>query len=151
MKDSISISLARLDRETRARRGTSRSEIAGHIVDCRVVINKGRTATYWKLDGENSSYNTVWAALMKAANPKLTPEERRRLDELRKGAIYDGRTCLSIYWHKTEADAEEHGRLVKKLGLTYNGGMFHGMECGREPGRDSFDREAKIKLYATTE
>ena len=79
----------------------------------------------------------------------LTKKELARMYELRKKAEYDGRICFCIYWHTNEAEAEEHGALVRKAGYTYNGGYFHGTGCGREKYRDYTDKEG-VRHYAVT-
>lgn len=80
----------------------------------------------------------------------LTKAEGKRLSELKDQAKYDGRCALSIWWHTDEALADEHGKLVEKTGATYNGGWFHGMECGREKTRDYMADDGTMR-YAVTE
>jgi hypothetical protein len=54
------------------------------------------------------------------------------------------RICFGIYWFRTEAEANIYAAAVTEAGLTYNGGWFHGMPCGRDK---SFDKEG---LFAVT-
>lgn len=61
----------------------------------------------------------------------------------------DSRICFSIYYYDSEEKADEAGKLVRQLGYTYNGGMFDGMPCGREPSWD-YTEDGK-KLYAVTQ
>lgn len=62
---------------------------------------------------------------------------------------YDSRICFGIVYFKTEEDADRYAAEVKRLGLTYNGGYFHGMPCGREKTWDHVDAELG-QLYAVT-
>lgn len=58
---------------------------------------------------------------------------RKRVGELEKNATHiDSRICFGIIWFETEKEAIEYGKLMNELGVTYNGGMFHGMLCGRD-------------------
>lgn len=60
----------------------------------------------------------------------------------------DSRICFSIAWYATEAEAKQHDRLARKAGDTYNGGFYHGMQCGRD---QTWDREVDgVKQYAAT-
>lgn len=45
--------------------------------------------------------------------------------------------------------AEEADQWTKAQGNEYNGGMFHGMSCGRDKTWDHVDKEGR-KLYAVT-
>lgn len=42
------------------------------------------------------------------------------------------RICFGIRWFATEAEADLYAAHVRKEGITYNGGWFHGMMCGRD-------------------
>jgi hypothetical protein len=59
------------------------------------------------------------------------------------------RICFAIAYFLTEVEAKEYSALVKAQGYTYNGGMFHGMPCGRDSGFDYVDEELG-QLYAVT-
>jgi len=48
----------------------------------------------------------------------------------------DSRICFCIAYYKSEKDAEIVGAHYRESGYTYNGGLFHGMKCGREKSRD---------------
>lgn len=61
----------------------------------------------------------------------------------------DTRICFGIAYFLTEADADAYDAHVRALGLTYNGGWFHGMPCGRDKGWDRVDPELG-QLYAVT-
>jgi len=60
----------------------------------------------------------------------------------------DVRTCFAIAYFTNEADALAHADETK--GATYNGGMFHGMACGRDASWDYTDKRDGVKYYATT-
>lgn len=58
------------------------------------------------------------------------------------------RSCFGLFWFVKEDDAETYAAFVRHKGLTYNGGFFHGMKCGREK---QFDKETENgKLYAVS-
>lgn len=61
----------------------------------------------------------------------------------------DSRICFGIAYFSTESDAEAYAAHVKAMGLTYNGGFFDGMPCGRDSSRDYTDA-ALGKLFAVT-
>lgn len=62
----------------------------------------------------------------------------------------DSRICFAIQFFSTEADADTYAAHVRKLGITYNGGFFHGMPCGRDKTWDHVD--AKLgQLFAVTD
>lgn len=63
----------------------------------------------------------------------------------------EGRSAFGLSYFTSEADADAYAQHVREQGLTYNGGFFHGMPCGREPGRDSIDQTTGAKLYAVTD
>jgi hypothetical protein len=74
-----------------------------------------------------------------------------RLHQLESKCVKkDIRICFAIKFFKTEQDADEYAKQVRECGLTYNGGMFHGMPCGREKSWDHIDPELG-KLYAVTD
>lgn len=64
-------------------------------------------------------------------------------------AKIESRICLGVAYFFTEEDAQTYAKMVHERGDTYNGGYFHGMSCGREPGRDYTDK-ALGRLYAVT-
>lgn len=57
----------------------------------------------------------------------------------------ESRTCFGISWFATEAEADAYAAIVHEQGLTYNGGFFHGMPCGRDK---TWDTDG---LYAVTD
>lgn len=61
----------------------------------------------------------------------------------------DVRICFCIYFFYDEAKADEYAAYVEKKGFTYNGGMFHGMPCGRDKSFDKIDADGR-KMYAVT-
>jgi hypothetical protein len=61
----------------------------------------------------------------------------------------DSRICLGISYFLSEADAQAYAQEIVRRGHTYNGGFFHGMQCGREESRDYLDDELG-QLYAVT-
>lgn len=63
--------------------------------------------------------------------------------------IRDSRTCYGIYYFRTEAEAAQYDKIVRKRGDTYNGGYFHGMACGRDKTFD-YDDPKHGRLYAVT-
>jgi hypothetical protein len=79
----------------------------------------------------------------------LTKAERAEYVALKQEGRYDGRICLSIMFFTEEAKADRFGELSKKEGNTYNGGYFHGMECGREKERDYTDADG-VRWYGAT-
>lgn len=63
--------------------------------------------------------------------------------------FYDGRICLAVLYFDSLSDAELIAQKVKEKGLSYNGGWFDGMPCGRESARDYIDKDG-IKWYAVS-
>jgi hypothetical protein len=61
------------------------------------------------------------------------------------------RTCFGIAWFSNEADAEAYAEEVRKAGLRYNGGMYHGMRCGRADWFDLKPLGDEPALYAVTD
>ena len=62
---------------------------------------------------------------------------------------YDSRICFGIAYFKSETDAETYAAHVRKLGITYNGGYYHGMPCGRET---TWDHTVDgVKFFAVTD
>jgi len=51
----------------------------------------------------------------------------------------DSRICFAINYFTSEADADLFSADVLARGITYNGGWYDGMPCGREPGWDYTD------------
>jgi hypothetical protein len=62
---------------------------------------------------------------------------------------FDSRNCFGICFYKTATEADDAAVIVRKLGLTYNGGFFHGMPCGRATTWDYTD-ETLGPLFAVT-
>lgn len=62
----------------------------------------------------------------------------------------DGRICFGISYFKTETDAAAYAADVRERGLTYNGGYFDGMSCGRDTSFDHVD-PVLGQLYAVTD
>ena len=48
----------------------------------------------------------------------------------------DVRICFGIAWFEKEEDADRYAEEVVRKGLTYNGGWYHGMACGRDKSWD---------------
>lgn len=67
-----------------------------------------------------------------------------------KAVKHDSRICFGIAYFATEEDADAYAAVVKEQGLTYNGGWFHGMPCGRDKAFDHVDKETGQQLYAVT-
>jgi hypothetical protein len=80
----------------------------------------------------------------------LTKAERKEYEALLDKAQKDPRICLSVAYFDSKADAERFGELSRKAGNEYNGGWFHGMACGREPGRDFVAQASGTPRYAAT-
>lgn len=66
----------------------------------------------------------------------LTNIERQEFNELERLSTCEPRICFNLRIFEQEHHANRYGKLVRKLGYTYNGGLFHGMPCGREAARD---------------
>jgi hypothetical protein len=62
----------------------------------------------------------------------------------------DSRICFSIQYFSTEQDADTFAAYVRDRGITYNGGWFHGMACGRDKTWDHVDPTLG-QLYAVTD
>lgn len=62
---------------------------------------------------------------------------------------YDSRICFGIVYFATEADADAYALWVRQRGITYNGGYFHGMPCGRDKSFDHVDATLG-QVYAVT-
>ena len=60
------------------------------------------------------------------------------------------RICFGINWYELEEDAVRADKETRKQGNYYNGGMFHGMRCGRDRTWDYTDDDG-IKWYAVTD
>lgn len=75
---------------------------------------------------------------LNAADPPPTPVKR------------DSRICFGIAYFSTETDADRYAKDVRRRGLTYNGGYFHGAPCGRAGSFDHDDPQLG-RLYAVTE
>jgi len=66
-----------------------------------------------------------------------------------KAQASEARTCFAISWYTDEADAKKVADYVNLKGFTYNGGWYHGMECGREARFDFIGADGKL-YYAVT-
>lgn len=62
----------------------------------------------------------------------------------------ESRIAFGIAWFQSEEDAQLYAAEVKRRGVTYNGGFFHGMPCGRDSTWDYVDTELG-QLYAVTD
>jgi hypothetical protein len=62
----------------------------------------------------------------------------------------DSRICFGIKYFASEEEASRYAEWVKARELTYNGGFYHGMPCGRETVWDHIDKATGRKLYAVT-
>jgi hypothetical protein len=62
----------------------------------------------------------------------------------------DSRICFGIAYFATEAEADLYAADVVRRGVTYNGGWFDGMACGRDRSWDYTDADGR-RLYAVTE
>jgi hypothetical protein len=87
------------------------------------------------------------------ATTKVSANERNTMAKVSipKADKHDSRICFGISYFKSEKDADKYAAHVKKLGLTYNGGWFHGMPCGRDKNFDHVDRDTGVQLYAVTD
>lgn len=63
---------------------------------------------------------------------------------------HDSRICFGIAYFTSEADAAAYAASVRARGITYNGGYFDGMPCGRETTWDHVD-PALGPLFAVTD
>jgi len=62
----------------------------------------------------------------------------------------DSRICFAINYFTSEADADRFSDSVIKRGITYNGGWFDGMACGRDRTWDYTD-DTLGPLFAVTD
>ena len=62
----------------------------------------------------------------------------------------DDRICFGLAFFVTEAEADEYAVNVQAAGRKYNGGYFHGMDCGRSKGFDHTDEDG-VQYYAVTD
>jgi hypothetical protein len=60
----------------------------------------------------------------------------------------ESRNCFGIAWFTDEAEATRYAAAVVAAGLTYRGGMFDGMACGRDRAFDYDD--VRGRLFAVT-
>lgn len=90
--------------------------------------------------------------MAKKREPKITPEQRAAFDAWyafeTKSVKLDVRICFAIRYFDDEETAKAAG-LASAAVNTYNGGMFDGMACGRDPGFDYTTPEGR-KLFAVT-
>lgn len=76
--------------------------------------------------------------------------KRKKADAPPKPVRRDSRICFGIAYFVDEKEADAYAAWVEARGLTYNGGFFHGMACGREKGRDYTDKDG-ARFYAVTD
>jgi hypothetical protein len=66
----------------------------------------------------------------------------------------DSRICFGIAYFTSEADATAYAAHVRAKNVTYNGGFFHGMACGRDKTWDHVDQSGGYlhgkRLFAVT-
>lgn len=68
----------------------------------------------------------------------------KRIDE-------EQRIAFGITWFASEEDAQAYSAAVRACGVTYNGGWFHGMPCGRETRFDRKDADGNVTAFAVTD
>jgi hypothetical protein len=66
-------------------------------------------------------------------------KKRKRTVELPVPVKIDSRNCFGISYFASEADARAFAASVRARAETYNGGFYHGMQCGRDTGFDYTD------------
>ena len=91
---------------------------------------------------------------MKKSVRKIVPKPRSHpkpavYDFTKTAVKYDSRICFGIVYFATEKDADAYAAWVTAKGITYNGGFFHGMPCGRDTTWDHVDPKLG-QLYAVT-
>ena len=59
------------------------------------------------------------------------------------------RNCFGLAYFTDEETAIRAGEVITKSKATYNGGMFHGMPCGRDKTHDHVTADG-TKLFAVT-
>ena len=64
---------------------------------------------------------------------------KRKAELSAKAIDHDSRISFGITYFDNQADANEYSDVVKALGITYNGGFYHGMICGRDKGHDKYE------------
>lgn len=74
----------------------------------------------------------------------------RMLDLAEDRVEYEGRICFGLEYFDTEERAIERGKEIAAAGHTYNGGMFHGRTCGREPQFDYTHPKTGKRRYAVS-
>lgn len=80
----------------------------------------------------------------------MSKKEKANAAAFEKFVKRESRICFGIRWYADEATAEAASQYVISKGYTYNGGLYHGLQCGREPVWDHVDRESGKKLYGVT-
>lgn len=85
-----------------------------------------------------------------AAEDKRLAERMALLAQMPQHVEIDSRIAIAVFYYATEEDAIKAGSIVQQLGETYNGGMFDGMPCGREPARDYTHKPTGQRRYAVT-
>jgi hypothetical protein len=62
----------------------------------------------------------------------------------------DQRICFAIAWFDSAEHAQAFHEAVLASGRTYNGGMFHGMACGRDRSWDTRNEQHEVVQFAVT-
>ena len=76
-------------------------------------------------------------------------QPNKTLLQLPKAVKTSSRSSFSIHWYATEYDANLIGAIVRAQGISYNGGFYHGRNCGRDRSWDYMD-DTHGMLYAVT-
>ena len=63
---------------------------------------------------------------------------------------HESRICFGISWYATERDAWIADRLIRARGITYNGGFYDGMPCGRDSAWDRRDENGDTIAWSVT-
>jgi len=75
---------------------------------------------------------------------------KRKAEFEKQATKRDSRICFGLVWFKTEEEANEYSQIIHELGITFNGGMFHGIPCGRvsefdiKEGEYKYDEEGRM-------
>jgi hypothetical protein len=86
---------------------------------------------------------------------KKTAKTKTATTKVPTPAKIDSRICFGIAYFTSEAEANAYAAHVRAKGITYNGGWFDGMACGRDTTWDHVDASGGYlhgkKLYAVTD
>jgi hypothetical protein len=63
---------------------------------------------------------------------------------------HESRICFGISWYASERDAWIADRLIRARGVTYNGGFYDGMPCGRDSAWDRRDEDGNVVAWSVT-